>query len=369
MASSSLSVIRPGISASTRSKTAPPKNKELQNGDTDDADNNNNNDKNKPAATAAAFNNKKRNRDGKDRHVEEQETFDVVLKRYKHESDDPKTGRSRGSRSQLPINYAWAITTHKCQGKSIDRIEVDLGDVFEDGQAYVSLSRCPELEGIRITNFKEGNVRVNQAALKFAIESYNFVLPDDYRNVVANYKSEINKRSSRLTLARTMLLSGGGRNQSRLVGGGGGRGGDEGGWVKGNNKLSVSDLLGGSGGGRGCIGSGGNGGGGGGGGGGNIKSRLLKKKIVKKSESDDSSGSSSGSSDEDNDKVTNKYSNRDGDDDYGMYKKSGDRSGNVDGEEMNSYQSLDNMYNSSKSKMSLPKLKSERPVVKSYRKK
>lgn len=54
-----------------------------------------------------------------------------------------------GSFEQLPFRLAWAVTIHKAQGKTFDRVVVDLGrGAFTTGQTYVALSRCTSLEGI-----------------------------------------------------------------------------------------------------------------------------------------------------------------------------------------------------------------------------
>lgn len=53
-----------------------------------------------------------------------------------------------GSFTQIPLRLAWAVTIHKSQGLTFDRLIIDAGHAFAHGQVYVALSRCTSLEGL-----------------------------------------------------------------------------------------------------------------------------------------------------------------------------------------------------------------------------
>lgn len=106
-------------------------------------------------------------------------------------SEDPTTGeitqKTLGSFTQFPVRLAWAITIHKSQGLTFDKVIIDAGRSFASGQVYVALSRCRTLEGIVLTSslynahMQQDYDIINYTLSQPDIETIGKMLPDAKR--------------------------------------------------------------------------------------------------------------------------------------------------------------------------------------------
>ena len=104
---------------------------------------------------------------------------------YKLENDQIKQ-EEKGSLTQMPLALAWAITIHKSQGMTFDKIVIHSKSCFCSGQMYVALSRCRTLEGIVTESFiTKRDIVTNRALAHFEKQyksNHNYFGENEYES-------------------------------------------------------------------------------------------------------------------------------------------------------------------------------------------
>lgn len=105
-------------------------------------------------------------------------TWEIFHFKYNEETRMIET-ETVGSFTQYPLKLAWAVTIHKSQGKTFDRVIIDVGrGTFVPGQVYVALSRCTSFEGIILKKpIKKTNIFSDWRIVKF-LTRYQYKLSE-----------------------------------------------------------------------------------------------------------------------------------------------------------------------------------------------
>ena len=85
-----------------------------------------------------------------------------------------------GSFTQYPLRLAWSVTIHKSQGKTFDKVIIDIGrGTFAHGQMYVALSRCVSLKGIVLKKqLEKKHIFMDWRVVKF-LTNYQYKVSDE----------------------------------------------------------------------------------------------------------------------------------------------------------------------------------------------
>jgi ATP-dependent DNA helicase PIF1 len=107
---------------------------------------------------------------------------------------------------QVPLKLAWAMSIHKGQGMSLDKLETHIDDsVFEYGQAYVAISRARSMDGLLLPVCDREAFAAHPKALWFHKTGYSTRMPPE---VAANLEAEVQDRVELLDRRRVLRQTG-----------------------------------------------------------------------------------------------------------------------------------------------------------------
>jgi ATP-dependent DNA helicase PIF1 len=127
-------------------------------------------------------------------------TWELFAYEYERATKKIST-RKTGSFTQYPVRLAWAVTIHKSQGKTFDRVVIDMGrGAFAHGQVYVALSRCTSFEGITLIK------KITKAHIRMDWRVSAFLTKFQYKKAEEKVGSDERRRIIEDAMKRGMSL-------------------------------------------------------------------------------------------------------------------------------------------------------------------
>lgn len=95
----------------------------------------------------------------------EWENTEYTYNKEKHMVDQHVKGRY----IQYPLKLAWAVTVHKSQGQTFNKVIADVSKAFAVGQVYVALSRCTSLNTLKlIGTLNSDAIKIDRRVVNFS---------------------------------------------------------------------------------------------------------------------------------------------------------------------------------------------------------
>ncbi len=95
---------------------------------------------------------------------------------------------------QIPLRLAWAVTIHKSQGLTFDKVVIDAHQAFAHGQVYVALSRCRTLEGIVLSSLITPHSVISDSTVSAFMNNCEGATEEKLNTLKSQYSLELIKQ-------------------------------------------------------------------------------------------------------------------------------------------------------------------------------